>query len=334
MQTMPLLLPVQTDRDTVKPVLALMGEFSAGKSTLLNMLLAQPLIPSHVTATQLPVLWLRYGKVAQWQGVLPDGQADDPVPGLPDWSALAAFGLVRITLDNPLLRHCDVIDTPGISDPRVSTGLLQRVAEHADLCLWCTAANQAWRQSEKAAWMALPTHLRDASILVATRADQLARITDLARVVKRLKKEAGDVFAAVIPVSAHAGMTALTDGQLTDPQGWADSGAKALQQQIKQSLQIVQNAPRPAVAPIRPHVAEPEPQPQPETPRAAFLSRLDQGRALLRSAKQTDAAHRDVLLRCLSCDPELAIDYPNAMIQVEQEIEDFSKGAWCRLDKT
>ncbi len=332
MQTMPQLLPAQNDSVAVKPVLAMMGEFSAGKSTLLNMLLAQPLIPSHIVATQLPVLWLRYGKVTDWQGVLPDGQADDPVPGLPDWTALADFGLVRITLDNPLLKHCDVIDTPGISDPRVSTGLLQQVAEHADFCLWCSAANQAWRQSEKAAWTALPDRLRVASILAVTRADQLAKISDLARVVKRLKNEAGDVFSAVMPVSAHLGMTALTNGQLTDPQQWADSGAKALQQQIRKSLQIVPNTPRPAPAP--PYPAKAEPEPEPATPHAAFLSRMDQGRALLRRARQTDKAHRDVLLCCLSCDPELTIDYPKAMIQVEQELEDFSKGAWCRLDKT
>ena len=44
-----------------KPRLAIMGEFSSGKSTLCNLLLgARPLLEK-VTATQLPPVWLSYG---------------------------------------------------------------------------------------------------------------------------------------------------------------------------------------------------------------------------------------------------------------------------------
>jgi hypothetical protein len=249
-----------------RPVLALMGEFSAGKSTLLNMLMAQALMPTHITATQLPVVWLRHGAATTWQGIAPDGQVSAPQPGLPDWAALDHLSMVRITLDHPLLLQCDVIDTPGISDPRVSTALLGQVADHADLCLWCSAANQAWRQTEKAAWSALPRRLRQTSILAVTRADQLVQISDLARVVKRLKTEAGDLFGAIIPISAHQGMAAIKDGQLHDPQLWADSGAKALQQQIRTFLQLARATPRPAITSAAPHsIPTPGDMPSPPT---------------------------------------------------------------------
>ena len=37
-----------------RPRIALMGEFSSGKSTLLNLLIGEALLPTKVTATELP----------------------------------------------------------------------------------------------------------------------------------------------------------------------------------------------------------------------------------------------------------------------------------------
>ena len=45
-----------------KPRVALMGEFSAGKSTLTNMLLGESPVPTRVTATRLPPVWISYGE--------------------------------------------------------------------------------------------------------------------------------------------------------------------------------------------------------------------------------------------------------------------------------
>ena len=44
-----------------RPRVALMGEFSAGKSTLSNLLIGKSALPVNVTATQLPPVWLSYG---------------------------------------------------------------------------------------------------------------------------------------------------------------------------------------------------------------------------------------------------------------------------------
>ena len=44
-----------------RPSFALMGEYSAGKSALLNALLGQSLLPTRVTATDLPAVWITHG---------------------------------------------------------------------------------------------------------------------------------------------------------------------------------------------------------------------------------------------------------------------------------
>ena len=58
-----------------RPVIALMGEFSAGKSTLANLLLGEGRSPVQVTATQLPPVWFSYGSEAPYKVDL-DGNED------------------------------------------------------------------------------------------------------------------------------------------------------------------------------------------------------------------------------------------------------------------
>ena len=50
-----------------KPRIALMGEFSAGKSTLSNLLMGQRPLPEKVTATRLSPVWISYGTRAPYR---------------------------------------------------------------------------------------------------------------------------------------------------------------------------------------------------------------------------------------------------------------------------
>ena len=49
------------EEETRLPRVCLMGEFSAGKSTLSNLLIGASALPVNVTATQLPPVWISHG---------------------------------------------------------------------------------------------------------------------------------------------------------------------------------------------------------------------------------------------------------------------------------
>ncbi|WP_322892146.1 MULTISPECIES: dynamin family protein [unclassified Yoonia] len=339
-----------------KPVFALMGEFSAGKSTLLNMLLAQPLIPTKVTATKLPVIWLSYGQDPHWHGFTTDGAAGPERSGLPDWDVLDSYSLVRIMLDSPLLRLCDVVDTPGISDPRIASGSLEPVAENVDFCLWCTPANQAWRQSEKGTWLSLPARLRDTSILTVTRADQLASAQDLTKVIRRLETDAGPVFGSVVPISSIKGAAAMQHDRVTNQDLWIESGADRLLQEIKKSIQVAQRAVqvrrdiRPSVSNrtikgddsslvelisgMRQVLKDRDHGEGYNSENAIIKSKLEQFGDAMRHYADQGHAQACVLALCVSDQDLMDVSYQKALNQVEQEIEDFSESAWCRLDET
>jgi len=205
---------------TRKPRIAIMGEFSSGKSTLCNVLMgARPLLEK-VTATQLPPVWLSYGPDDAYTMGL-DGVAYDlDVADLVNVS-LETTEHVRIFMKSDILRYCDLIDMPGISDPSMSPEVWERMAHLADGVLWCTHATQAWRQSESGVWSTFPAEMRKNSLLLITRFDKIVGEKDKAKVLKRVMGEVEGLFADVYPVSLLKAMTAGDDEVK-----WIDSGAQ------------------------------------------------------------------------------------------------------------
>ncbi|MEM8631007.1 MAG: dynamin family protein [Pseudomonadota bacterium] len=204
-----------------RPRLALMGEFSAGKSTLSNLLIGASPLPVKVTATQLPPVWISHGD-GQPHRIDLEGVAQ-PV----DLQHLEAVDIndtkvVRLFEKSDILELCDIIDMPGISDPNMSADVWQRVLPEADGVIWCTHATQAWRQSEAAVWDAVPEELWERSFLLLTRMDKVTSERDRRRVIQRVAREAGDKFAAVYPISLTQAIAAGDDRDAWDASGAGD----------------------------------------------------------------------------------------------------------------
>ena len=206
---------------TRKPRIAIMGEFSSGKSTLCNVLMgAKPLLEK-VTATQLPPVWLSYGPDDAYTMGL-DGHAYDLDLSELERVSLETTEHIRIFMKSDILRYCDLIDMPGISDPSMSSEVWERMAHMADAVLWCTHATQAWRQSETGVWSTFPKEMQHNSILLITRFDKIINDSDRGKVVKRVKQETEGLFAEVYPVSLLQAMRAGDDEEK-----WQSSGVDA-----------------------------------------------------------------------------------------------------------
>jgi GTP-binding protein EngB required for normal cell division len=204
-----------------KPVIALMGEFSAGKSTLTNLLIGEPALPTKVTATQLPPVWIKSGTGGAERVDL-QGNAYPVDVVQAGGFELDDTAYISVEKKTDILDLCDLIDMPGISDPNMSSMVWQRVLHNADAIVWCTHATQAWRQSEAAVWETIPPALQQRSLLLLTRFDKITDANDRRRVVKRVTKETDGLFADVFPVSLT---DALAAGD--DREAWEKSGAEA-----------------------------------------------------------------------------------------------------------
>ena len=228
------------ENETRLPRVCLMGEFSAGKSTLSNLLIGTSALPVNVTATQLPPVWISHGTDAPYRVGLDGETYDVDLENLEDVN-VEDTGHIRIFNQAKFLRMCDLIDMPGISDPNMAADVWQRMIHHADIVIWCSHATQAWRQSEAAVWSHMPKELHEKSILLLTRMDRILSERDRGRVVKRVQKEAGGMFREILPVSL---IKAVEAGE--DPRAWEESGAGALLSTLSRLVGEVANGEMPA----------------------------------------------------------------------------------------
>lgn len=119
----------------LKPAIAIIGSYNAGKSTLLNQLLGETISPVSTLPATNCLLYFDYGDsfAARYTGT--GGQCV-----FTDRAALRAFladrrfpgGRVNIELPAPLLKKCRLIDTPGIDAiPHDSIRLVEQAANES-----------------------------------------------------------------------------------------------------------------------------------------------------------------------------------------------------------
>ncbi|WP_145107657.1 dynamin family protein [Cereibacter sediminicola] len=184
-----------------RPRIMIAGEFSSGKTRLVNALLGHEILPSSVTSTALPPVWIRHGDGAP-ECVRLDGQVQ-AFASVPELVAhvqavdLDRIHHCRICHPHPLLERFDLIDTPGNSDPNIPAASWERMVAEADMIVWCSPAVQAWRQSERSAWLSLPEAVTGPGLLLLSQADKLADPDDRDKVMRRVLREAEGLFASV-----------------------------------------------------------------------------------------------------------------------------------------
>lgn len=201
-----------------KPRIALMGEFSAGKSTLSNLLMGVRPLPEKVTATRLSPVWIKHGTDAPFRMDMDGTTSPVSIDHLED-IPVNETRYIQLSIEADILEVCDLIDFPGISDPNMSSDVWERMLTEVDAVIWCTHANQAWRQSEAAVWDSMPDMVRENSILLITRYDKLTNDRDRMRVFKRVTRETEGQFGGTFPVSLLQAIKAGEDYELWDASG-------------------------------------------------------------------------------------------------------------------
>jgi hypothetical protein len=197
-------------RDALQPpCVAVTGEARSGKSSLINALLGSDVLPTGFSdQVRLPVLVSYASKPSL---VLEHINRRHVTT---DWGAMARTPIddirrMRLGLPMDLLKSCRLLETPGFATG--CDGLDRRALEacrRANTAMWCTPAVQAWKASERDAWLALPKRLRGRSILAITYKDAIRSERDHARLSARLRTEAGPYFSKIVMIASKEAMRA------------------------------------------------------------------------------------------------------------------------------
>lgn len=197
-------------------LLVVAGEFNSGKSSFINALLAERVLPEGVTPTTDRINILRHG----------------PEPGE---RHLEAYLLER-THPAPLLREISIVDTPGTNAIiRRHEELTRDFVPRSDLILFVTSADRPFTESERA-FLEQIRHWGKKVIMVINKIDILADAAERAQVVEFVREHAGALLGRVpetFALSARRAMEARTSGAEAL---WRESGFDEIEKFLLHSL--------------------------------------------------------------------------------------------------
>ena len=206
-----------------RPLLvAVMGEFNAGKSSFVNALAGAEIAPTGVTPTTATVNVLRYGERPAARIVRHDGAVRD-LAAAEVAGVLSRMGdeeareirLVEIFLPVEALRRVEIVDTPGLNSIRPEH---ERVARdflvEADAIVWVFAIGQAAKASEKEALVF--AHGAGKRVLGVLNKIDHADAAEIEAVTRHVSGSLGELIEAVVPLSATRALAARRAGAV-DP---------------------------------------------------------------------------------------------------------------------
>ncbi|MBJ2152493.1 dynamin family protein [Paracoccus sp. IB05] len=168
------------------------GEVSAGKSTVMNALIRDQLLPDNIGQSARPVLVAGWREIPGIEASRRDGrEMRAALPGTTELFHEAEF--VRLWLDQPHLSGIELIELP-MTKAEELTGDQIDLVQSADVMIWVTIGSQAWRLTEKAIVEALGETRPDRSILIVSRGDKLRSDKDRGRLMERMERETAALF--------------------------------------------------------------------------------------------------------------------------------------------
>nr|MBP8252154.1 dynamin family protein [Herpetosiphon sp.] len=196
-------------------LIVIAGEFNSGKSSFINALVGERILPEGVTPTTDRINILRFGEQ-------------------PDSKLLEDFLLLR-TYPAPILGELNIVDTPGTNAIiRRHEELTRRFVPRSDLVLFITSADRPFTESERT----FLEHIREWGkkiVLVINKIDILeAKQRD--EVMNFVRTNAATLLGVeptVFPVSAR---NALKAREADDADAWQASGFAAIEDYLLKTL--------------------------------------------------------------------------------------------------
>ncbi|HUJ61909.1 MAG TPA: dynamin family protein, partial [Kofleriaceae bacterium] len=190
-------------------LVTVMGEFSSGKSSVVNAFIGADVAPTGITPTTATINVVRYGRERGGRIVSGDGGTVEL-----GWDALMtqlrgltpaqarAIDRVEILVPLPQLEKINIVDTPGLNSilPEHEATARAFIAR-ADAVVWVFTASQGGKASEKAALRAIRDEGKRV-LGVLNKADQLTA-SERDEVVTFISGELGELVELVVPVSAR-----------------------------------------------------------------------------------------------------------------------------------
>ncbi len=192
--------------------IAIIGQFSSGKSTFLNALLGEDILPTGITPITSKVCKICYGEEYILEVIYKNGhKVLQNIDFLHKTSRQNSQNIDYFCLYAPilLLKEINFLDTPGFnSQNQEDTNATLKILENADGIIWLTLIDNAGKNSEKQLLKEFIKHYAQKSLCVLNQKDRLKTQEDIDTSVQYAKEAFSGIFTSIIPISAKMALQA------------------------------------------------------------------------------------------------------------------------------
>ncbi|MBM7067978.1 hypothetical protein [Actibacterium sp. 188UL27-1] len=230
--------PVQKLRTRLtSPVrVSVLGLATVGKSSVLNFLAGQEVVPAGIA---LPTVQLKWGDHQRCVSILPDGTKQTMDHFHADVVATDDPLFVEVEMPLPALRKISIMEVVMGTEVAEQKRALAWAAGRSDIAVWCT---QEFDVLEQYLWSTMPDRLKDHGVLAVTKADELATNGVLAERLAQFESETDAEFLDIMPLSTTQAIAARHPDGTVDKAAFDASGGRKLIRAILRQVQQGQQA--------------------------------------------------------------------------------------------
>ena len=221
---------------------AITGQFSSGKSTFLNALLAKNILPTGITPVTSKVNYIRYGDELKIRVKYKDGRDEyhdiDHISRFTD-QRKGVEDIDYLTLYSPLnmLKDIVFVDTPGLNSLALTdTQTTIKVLNEVDGIIWLTLLDNAGKMSEERVLKKYLSMYKNKSLCVLNQKDRFSE-DEIKQSVAYVRESFSQYFSEVVPISAKQALKSRSSDKIVLMDEALDEFMKALHVELGKSLQ-------------------------------------------------------------------------------------------------
>lgn len=224
--------------------IAIVGKFSSGKSTFLNALLSNDILPTGITAVTSKVNYIKYDDNIRLQVAFKDGREE-----LYDINNISKFTDQRDNNDNDnvkyltlfypleILKYITFIDTPGLdSNSSSDTNTTEEILESVDGIIWLTLVQPPATKTEKNVLEKVIKRYSSKSLCVINQKDTIDDEDELEEVIEYIEDEFSIYFSKFEAISAKQALEARGNSKRSLIENGFDKFTNDLNNQLKDML--------------------------------------------------------------------------------------------------
>jgi GTP-binding protein len=195
------------------PLIAVIGQFSSGKSTFLNALLGQDILPSGLTPVTAKAVRLKFAKMPLLSVKFINGS--ESLLASSDLAELNKLGdqVSGMTLYAPseILKEINFIDTPGLNSLRdADTKETKNTLKKVSGAIWLSLTNNAAKASELESIKEILKANDLKAICLINQKDKLSE-EELESLLKHARQTYGELFEDIIAISSKQALLGITN---------------------------------------------------------------------------------------------------------------------------